>query len=405
MQRAPQPQASTSITGSYEQTLDIRSCTTQTGINAGLAVSLKHGLLVVSNSQLHTVTAFTMDTKFHASKCEMVFTVGTLGNGKGRFNKPGKMCFGGADDSKLYVVDTGNHRVQVLRRDGAFLNAITPQPSRQVDALDVAGDVMVLAMSGPVKEASKAAGADKVAATGNAVGATATLTHDVDAHSAAIALYRDDGATGTLLKSFDTAGRLGTECFGLRFTQSREHILVLHTTPDSETCCIVTMLRATDGSFVRAIGKTPLQHIFAPGDIAITPSGDCVLCFTKFVTEAEAARADPPGTPRAPSSTASTSSSSLCSRPNTPGSAAKAKKPKSRPDDLRAYDKNKMTCMCVYTPEPEGLYVRSAYFQKACPAAGDTHTKPRPYNISALAFAGRRMLVLSADSPCILVLT
>lgn len=59
---------------------------------------------------------------FDAQSGEHLFDIGTRGEGPGQFNLPRDAEIGG--DGKLYVVDGGNFRVQVLDKDGNFIRSI-----------------------------------------------------------------------------------------------------------------------------------------------------------------------------------------------------------------------------------------------------------------------------------------
>ncbi len=95
------------------------------------------------SSELHRVRVF------DARSGEHLFDIGRRGSGAGEFNLPRDVAIG--RDGRLYVVDGGNFRVQVLERDGKFIKAFG-SVGRQMGqfarpkeiATDAAGNVYVV---------------------------------------------------------------------------------------------------------------------------------------------------------------------------------------------------------------------------------------------------------------------
>lgn len=90
-------------------------------------------------------TLFITDT---AKDCVMAVTgqhvwrvYGTGGDGRGEFRSPEGIVIG--PDGRIYVVDAGNHRVQVLAKDGSFRNAWSTGECRRI-AYDLAGAVYLV---------------------------------------------------------------------------------------------------------------------------------------------------------------------------------------------------------------------------------------------------------------------
>lgn len=82
---------------------------------AGLAIDAINGRLYVADTKKYVVRAYAFDGN-------LLFSITGEGGDKGRFNFPTSI----AVDSKcnIYVVDTGNSRVQVFDSDGKFIKTI-----------------------------------------------------------------------------------------------------------------------------------------------------------------------------------------------------------------------------------------------------------------------------------------
>lgn len=88
----------------------------------GIAVDEQEGLLYVSDSKKHLINVYSL------RDYSKIKTIGSRGGGKGEFNYP---TFITTDrEGKLYVVDTGNFRVQIFDREGNFIKSFgTPGDS------------------------------------------------------------------------------------------------------------------------------------------------------------------------------------------------------------------------------------------------------------------------------------
>ena len=71
----------------------------------------KQGNILVTDAGTHCVQKFTAEGYFLSS----------FGDGRLQFNIPGGIAFNGSNN-KVYVVDTGNSRVQVLNPDFTFFS-------------------------------------------------------------------------------------------------------------------------------------------------------------------------------------------------------------------------------------------------------------------------------------------
>ena len=72
---------------------------------AGVALDEKRRKLYVADAKKHNITAYSLDGKF-------LHTIGKRGNNAGEFNFPTSIALDSSGN--LYVVDTGNFRVQGL---------------------------------------------------------------------------------------------------------------------------------------------------------------------------------------------------------------------------------------------------------------------------------------------------
>jgi DNA-binding beta-propeller fold protein YncE len=83
-------------------------------IGAGsVAVDEKGGLLYIADSKKHLINVYSLQNY------KKLKTIGSRGSGKGEFNYP---TFITTDkEGRLYVVDTGNFRVQIFDREGNFI--------------------------------------------------------------------------------------------------------------------------------------------------------------------------------------------------------------------------------------------------------------------------------------------
>ena len=82
---------------------------------SGLCIDKKNELLYVVDSRKHLVNAYSL------SQYKLVRTIGSRGDGDGKFNFPTNIAVDAAGN--IYVVDTGNFRVQVFDAEGNFKRA------------------------------------------------------------------------------------------------------------------------------------------------------------------------------------------------------------------------------------------------------------------------------------------
>ncbi len=83
---------------------------------SGLAVDEKRGRLYISDAKKHFVKVYSLDGK------QVLSTLGERGGASGKFNFPTNIALDSAGN--LYVVDTGNFRVQVFSPEGKHLRNI-----------------------------------------------------------------------------------------------------------------------------------------------------------------------------------------------------------------------------------------------------------------------------------------
>jgi len=83
---------------------------------SGLAIDEKRGRLYIADSKKHFVKVYTLDGKTALS------TIGERGGEVGKFNFPTNLALD--SEGNLYVVDTGNFRVQVFSPEGKHLRNI-----------------------------------------------------------------------------------------------------------------------------------------------------------------------------------------------------------------------------------------------------------------------------------------
>jgi DNA-binding beta-propeller fold protein YncE len=83
---------------------------------SGVALDEQRRLLYVVNAQKHNVNVYSLDNY------TFVRTIGVRGTADGEFNYPTNIAIDA--EGNIYVVDTGNFRVQVLNADGKFIRSI-----------------------------------------------------------------------------------------------------------------------------------------------------------------------------------------------------------------------------------------------------------------------------------------
>jgi sugar lactone lactonase YvrE len=83
---------------------------------SGVALDEKRGLAYIVDSKKHFVIVYSM------SNYTKLRTIGKRGTGDGEFNYPTNIAVD--SEGMLYVVDTGNFRVQIFDRDGNFLKSL-----------------------------------------------------------------------------------------------------------------------------------------------------------------------------------------------------------------------------------------------------------------------------------------
>ncbi|MCL4475191.1 MAG: 6-bladed beta-propeller [Nitrospirae bacterium] len=83
---------------------------------SGLAVDEKRGRLYISDAKKHFIKVYTLDGK------EVLSTIGERGAESGKFNFPTNLALD--SEGNLYVVDTGNFRVQVFNPEGKHVRNI-----------------------------------------------------------------------------------------------------------------------------------------------------------------------------------------------------------------------------------------------------------------------------------------
>ncbi|MBI5075457.1 MAG: 6-bladed beta-propeller [Nitrospirae bacterium] len=83
---------------------------------SGVAVDDKRGVLYVVDSKKHYVAVYSLKDS------NLIRTIGSRGTAEGQFNYPSNITIDA--EGKLYVVDTGNFRVQVFDAQGKFLRKI-----------------------------------------------------------------------------------------------------------------------------------------------------------------------------------------------------------------------------------------------------------------------------------------
>jgi Tol biopolymer transport system component len=81
----------------------------------GVAVNSTH-IIVADTGNNHLVSYL------HSSLATPAATVGVFGSGPGQFNSPWAVAFDGSGN--LYVVDSGNHRIQKFNPDGVFVGEV-----------------------------------------------------------------------------------------------------------------------------------------------------------------------------------------------------------------------------------------------------------------------------------------
>ncbi|MDA8084249.1 MAG: 6-bladed beta-propeller [Nitrospiraceae bacterium] len=82
----------------------------------GIALDEKDGLIYVVDSKKHLIDVYSLSTY------QKIRTIGKRGEGDGEFNFPTNIAVD--PQGNLYVVDTGNFRVQVLDKNGVFIRSI-----------------------------------------------------------------------------------------------------------------------------------------------------------------------------------------------------------------------------------------------------------------------------------------
>lgn len=83
---------------------------------SGLAIDEKRRRLYVADAKKHNIRAYSLDDG------SLLLTIGERGNGVGEFNFPTNIALDSTGN--LYVVDTGNFRVQVFDPDGKYIKSI-----------------------------------------------------------------------------------------------------------------------------------------------------------------------------------------------------------------------------------------------------------------------------------------
>ena len=82
----------------------------------GLAIDEKRRRLYVSDTKKHNIRAYSLDDE------SLLLTIGERGSGVGEFNFPTDIAVDSTGN--LYVVDTGNFRVQVFDPDGKYIKSM-----------------------------------------------------------------------------------------------------------------------------------------------------------------------------------------------------------------------------------------------------------------------------------------
>ncbi|MBI5102232.1 MAG: 6-bladed beta-propeller [Nitrospirae bacterium] len=80
---------------------------------SGLAVDEKRGLIYVLDAKMHRISVHSLSTY------KLLKTIGKRGEGDGEFNYPTNIALD--DKGTIYVVDTGNYRIQTIDPDGTFV--------------------------------------------------------------------------------------------------------------------------------------------------------------------------------------------------------------------------------------------------------------------------------------------
>ena len=83
---------------------------------SGIAVDEKHNKLYIVDTRKHRISVYDLTTY------KPITTIGHRGTGPGEFNFPTNIAVD--DEGNLYVVDTGNFRVQILTPEGKHIRTI-----------------------------------------------------------------------------------------------------------------------------------------------------------------------------------------------------------------------------------------------------------------------------------------
>lgn len=84
--------------------------------SVGIALDEKKGLLYISDAKKHSVSVYSLNDY------RKIRSMGNRGVGDGEFNYPTKMDVD--PEGRLYVVDTGNFRVQIFDDEGKFIKSV-----------------------------------------------------------------------------------------------------------------------------------------------------------------------------------------------------------------------------------------------------------------------------------------
>ena len=84
-------------------------------------IAINGDIIYVAENRGHRIHKLTLGGKF-------LLTFGSRGSGKGQFRNPWGICIG--PDSRLYVADTGNNRIQVFHHHDTFSHIIECKESR-----------------------------------------------------------------------------------------------------------------------------------------------------------------------------------------------------------------------------------------------------------------------------------